>query len=333
MGVEFEKSFYFFAVKKDKDFSNDLEIQWHAKGHQQFHYGNVGLKEFSNQYSDEGWLGRRITAIPFALWSGVVKVVYHIAQAIFINNPQPFANGNLYKKAQFFSAIRDLQESFGYFATFVNDKFGSFHVQEARFHKSYYECFYNDDVPVEDFFTNSDSHSSVPSSSSGLSTSSSYSSSKRKKATSENPHLKQATIYLDGGNLKQAFDEIQEMYSSDHEIKESFFAKLAQIHFDNGNEDNVREIVITVVKSSLGDQFKKCCSEIVSKTGQIKTTGNSPEQLQALLLFYDQLSKVCYVNAKEHFEAKKPQDALSAIKQTACEQENVQKFLNFMGLT
>lgn len=139
--MEFEKNLYLSCVKENPLFMTDDVICKFAKDHPRFHYGTVDYRKNWGAYDNEGWFGRKIVALPLSLWCGVVKVIYHLAKAIFLGIPNVIFNNGSPIKANFFAVIRDLQESFGHITSFFNDRFGTFHVQEAKFQKKCYDCF------------------------------------------------------------------------------------------------------------------------------------------------------------------------------------------------
>lgn len=79
-----------------------------------------------------------------------MKVIYHLANAIFIGLYKAAKDNNLYFKAQTFSIVRDLQEAFGQIVSIIPycGSYGMYHVEQASFYKSAYECFY-----VEESYT------------------------------------------------------------------------------------------------------------------------------------------------------------------------------------
>jgi|GEM_PF-2665838 len=140
MNINFEINSYLSAVKEKAHLNSESEIFNYAKAGLQFKYVDVSIKEFKQKYSPEGWVGRKVIALPAAIWSGIVKTIYHLAKAILVG-VIACSGGNNYLKAQFFYIARDLQESLGWSATLLNDRYGQYHIQESGFHKSCYNCF------------------------------------------------------------------------------------------------------------------------------------------------------------------------------------------------
>ena len=138
--INFEKTPYLSIVNEKEGFKSDKQIFRHAKKNLQFTYGSVDRQAFDAKYSSDGWLLRKVIALPLAVWSGTVKTTYHLAQAIFIGIPKTYWDGGQCLKAQSFHIARDFQESYGWLASIFNDQYGQFHVQESLFHKTCYDC-------------------------------------------------------------------------------------------------------------------------------------------------------------------------------------------------
>lgn len=138
MSIKFEQTPYLKVIRENEKFKDDRKIFDYTKEHLQFRYGDVNRQKFNKKYSAEGWFGRKITALPAAIWSGVVKVIYHFVKAIFIGVPKAFFDKG---QVHFFNVARDFQESYGRLASLFNDRYGQFHVQESQFQKTCYDCF------------------------------------------------------------------------------------------------------------------------------------------------------------------------------------------------
>lgn len=137
MSVKFEKNDYLRVFKSKSGIEDVVE---HAKKHQEFNAGMVSFSDFQEGLKGKGWFGRKITALPHAAWSGVVKTAFHLAMAL-LGVLKAVADDGQYLKVQLFCAIRDIQEGCGWIIGFFYDSYGQFLVQEGLFHKSYYECF------------------------------------------------------------------------------------------------------------------------------------------------------------------------------------------------
>lgn len=96
-------------------------------------YGNETRGEFYHQCSSEGWFGRKLTFLPYAVY-GVVKAIYHVAKIIY----GAVRCDKKYAKAHCYYVARDLQETCGWLATLVKDRWGQYYVQKGRFHQSCY---------------------------------------------------------------------------------------------------------------------------------------------------------------------------------------------------
>lgn len=145
MNIRFDKNHYLSCVTEERRFKSgfweDSLIIKYAKHHPQFSFGNVSYKKFSEKEFTPNWKGRKILALPSAIWSLTVKVVYHLCLAIFIGIPKCFISNGSFFRGKLFCAARDFQEGYGYLASLVNAKYGAYHVQESNFHKTSYECF------------------------------------------------------------------------------------------------------------------------------------------------------------------------------------------------
>ncbi|ADI37599.1 putative uncharacterized protein [Waddlia chondrophila 2032/99] len=175
MNIEFKKNAYLESIKKEDYLNSEEKIFDYAKNNLQFNYGNVGFREFNDTYASvEGWLGRKVIALPVFFCLGVVKTINHFATIILqgivygtlagairvgaikieLNNQKvaPSLLTSLFLSVVFerfkkesFYLVRDLQEAFGWLATIFSDRYGQYHVQESQFHKSCYGCESADD--------------------------------------------------------------------------------------------------------------------------------------------------------------------------------------------
>jgi tetratricopeptide (TPR) repeat protein len=114
-----------------------------------FTYGNIDFNTYqalnSTTTNSQKWLTRKVAALPFTLWYGIIKTTYHTAILIItsigiliVSKGHPNKKRKIYIKTQSFCVARNLQESFGWFLTFFNDSRGSYHVLEARTHRAVY---------------------------------------------------------------------------------------------------------------------------------------------------------------------------------------------------
>lgn len=137
--IEFTNNHYLRTVKAQGN--DEVTIYDQTKASLNFSYREASFHSYVEGYSDEGWLGRKILAIPQALWSAVMKTVVHLALGIILGSLNALfdrEDKGKYFKAMLFSAVRDLQESFGRVVSLFHDAYGRYHVHEADFHKTCY---------------------------------------------------------------------------------------------------------------------------------------------------------------------------------------------------
>lgn len=96
---------------------------------------DVSFEFYSLQYSSEGWLGRKVEALPGFLIAVVIKTTYHIAMAIIVGVPKLFERDSKRFEAELCNAARDIEEAFGYFVVIFNDERGSFYLERSQFFK------------------------------------------------------------------------------------------------------------------------------------------------------------------------------------------------------
>lgn len=88
-------SAYYAALIKDQKFAavrNGESIKAFTSTHSQFHYGYVTYNDFSIEYSDRDWCGRKVIALPAALWSASIKTIYHLC-CLFVDLVQTLHGG------------------------------------------------------------------------------------------------------------------------------------------------------------------------------------------------------------------------------------------------
>lgn len=137
MSSKIQQTAYYKALPEDKKFATPKEFTQYVQKNQQYCYADISYADFSKKYSSEGWGGRKVTAIPQALWSGIIKTIYHLCTLMLT---ACFASTS-YRKATAFYAARDLQKGCGHLITFFHDKYGSYLVQESLFHMKCYDQF------------------------------------------------------------------------------------------------------------------------------------------------------------------------------------------------
>lgn len=139
------KTAYYVAAIKDAEFAKErgaLSIGKYARANPQFQYSNVSYKDYSEAYSEKGWRTRKIIALPAALWSGIVKTIYHIGELLMALLASIGGNQSLQLRASAFRVVRDLEEGFGRLVSLFHDKYGSYHIEQSTFHNACYDSFY-----------------------------------------------------------------------------------------------------------------------------------------------------------------------------------------------
>lgn len=111
--IKFTPTFYLTSIKEDENFKDEEKIFKYAQTHLEFKYGHVDRERFNRHYSAEGWLGRKVLALPIAAWALIVKTIYHVAKAILIGIPKIYFDNRRYILAQFLHVGGDLQETYG----------------------------------------------------------------------------------------------------------------------------------------------------------------------------------------------------------------------------
>jgi hypothetical protein len=104
----------------------------------QFSYGNVTLEEYSDSYRSAHWQGRKIWAIPQALWTGVVMTTYHLGRGILLDLPRACFGNTDALKISAFKVARYLEQFLGWLITLFNDRVGSYLIVDGLFHVEFY---------------------------------------------------------------------------------------------------------------------------------------------------------------------------------------------------
>jgi DnaJ-domain-containing protein 1 len=147
----FQENFYTSSIEEKQLQDQDLVLNL------QFQYGNTNYKNFSEKYrcNTKLWIGRKISALPLAIWSATVKMIYHLAKALFLGplfffipekyvaNNIPYSDEGRYLKSQIFHIGRDLQESLGRLVSLFDDRYGLYLIQESQFHAACYDYLEN----------------------------------------------------------------------------------------------------------------------------------------------------------------------------------------------
>lgn len=142
-----EGNYYSQSILKDGFKSEEtLFKNIHNKTH--FTYAKVPYEQFCKNYQAEGWIERKLTALPMAIWAATAKVVYHLGHMVFSGFPKLFFDHGKTIRTYAFFIIRDYQEAYARVATLFDDTFGLYHLHESAFHKECYEYHLN---PVNDY--------------------------------------------------------------------------------------------------------------------------------------------------------------------------------------
>lgn len=121
--------------------------------HLEFSAGSIDVQTFQRQYFEKGWLGRKIIALPAAVWTGLIKSIYHFicysfARSLSITHSflscrrfnMPFKVKSCSEVHRFYG-VRNVQESYGWLICLFNDRCGQFRVQNSRSHKKFYDAY------------------------------------------------------------------------------------------------------------------------------------------------------------------------------------------------
>jgi hypothetical protein len=133
---------YFSALKLDPQWSSKQKIEKHIReNHLHFSYGNATYASYEKKYESRCYLQRKIRAIPAALLTGTIHVIYHLAKAVLYGIPKACLGEGRHFKANIYRLTRDMEEALGWLVTLFDDKRGSYLVQESLFHKECYHYF------------------------------------------------------------------------------------------------------------------------------------------------------------------------------------------------
>lgn len=103
-----------------------------------YKYGNVSYPIFSQKYSYQGYIKRKIFAFPKIIHTITTKLLLHFVIMILKGVPKVYKNENSCLKLYYFKVLRDIEETSGWFITIFHDKMGSYLVQESNFQKKCY---------------------------------------------------------------------------------------------------------------------------------------------------------------------------------------------------
>lgn len=139
---------YFKAGELDPTMKSAQALSEHVKEQGlRFSYGKVTFDSFQKVYCSTEFFAYKIVALPSAFVAGVVKLICHLAYAVFISIPKtcyqldarPF-------KAIVLIMIRDLEEALGWMITIVNEVRGQYLVEKSLFQKTCYSIALEDSV-------------------------------------------------------------------------------------------------------------------------------------------------------------------------------------------
>lgn len=138
MSVKFKNNSYFNTVCKNISFNQIVDK---SSKNVSFKIGDANFKNFKPNYSSRGLFFRKITTLPSAICTGTFNSIYLIFKLIIIGLPKTIFVNKSYIKVHVFKVIRNLQNTYGRIATFFNDRYGQFHIQESQFHKNCYDLY------------------------------------------------------------------------------------------------------------------------------------------------------------------------------------------------
>lgn len=159
MPIDFERSAYLSAFREYQEVWDDREITRHVRKQGfGFEVESVSYWGFNSRFRSDfedlpcylGYCVQPLVALPLVAWCAVAKTVYHLALILFdaiftMFCMPPSSDYASYVQAQCFYLVRDLQESFGWLISIFHESYGMYHVAEADFQKSCYDCFLVDE--------------------------------------------------------------------------------------------------------------------------------------------------------------------------------------------
>ena len=103
-------------------------------------YDNFSRKYDAWPYYDcTRWLYRKVIAIPAALWTGVVKAIYHLARSILSLMDICGAHSLEDAKIHLYRVARDVQGALGCLIYLIHSKWGLYLIEDSRMQRSYYD--------------------------------------------------------------------------------------------------------------------------------------------------------------------------------------------------
>lgn len=97
----------------------------------------VSYDVFKASYTSQGWMARKVIALPMAAWSICFQTTCQLVKRVF-NGMQDKAFSQNEMQDKNFYLKRSLQTSFGWLATLFSDSYGQYHLQQSQFLSTYY---------------------------------------------------------------------------------------------------------------------------------------------------------------------------------------------------
>lgn len=107
----------------------------------QYSYFPGTFDDYKDHHSYEGWERRKMEFLGRAVYSLFAKTFYHLASACTISPIKYFIYGTNECQANFYSAGRDIEEALAHILVFFDDRWGTFYLNRALFHKECYAIF------------------------------------------------------------------------------------------------------------------------------------------------------------------------------------------------
>lgn len=117
-----------------------------------FCYATPSFSHYLRHYKSEGWCGRKVSALPYALL-GMIRCIFHFVRSFFNFlkahaalwldvDATAFEAKRAYRiscwAADVFNVVRDLEEVAGNLLRLFHDKTGSYLVGDSLYHKEMY---------------------------------------------------------------------------------------------------------------------------------------------------------------------------------------------------
>lgn len=145
MNIQFKNTAYLAAIKQHTNLTSNERIFNFAKRNPV--PVTINFARFSSQYHTPALfpkLGKKIIALPAAIWYGCVKTIYHLAILLFFEIKKKVSSLNPNETqtllAEKFYIKNDIKKSFGWLLTLFRDQAGAYIIQSSQFQRSYYAC-------------------------------------------------------------------------------------------------------------------------------------------------------------------------------------------------